>query len=119
MSRGTITAFVERVTAHVEAAAAEPEPVFPGWTSFTSQRSIRGMAVAPGSATLWLATWGGVIAWNRRDERVYRRYGSEHGLAGNGAACIGVDACGMAWVGCSEGGLCYFDGRRWHVYESL
>ena len=120
MSRGLITTFVPpHVTAHVEAAAVEPEPAFPGWTTFAAQRSIRGIAVAPGSGTLWLATWGGVIAWNRREKPVYRRYGSEHGLVGNGTACIGVDPSGRAWAGCDEGGLCYFDGGRWRVYEHL
>jgi ligand-binding sensor domain-containing protein len=122
MSDGRITRWVgdrDRITARPEAEVLEPEPAHIGWASFVSQRSVRAIAVAPRSGHLWLATWGGVLSWNRREEFVYRRYSSEHGMAGNAAACICVDQAERPWVGHIEGGLSFFDGHRWQVYADL
>jgi ligand-binding sensor domain-containing protein len=67
---------------------------------------------------VWIATWGGVLAWNRTDEYVYRRYSSEHGLVGT-PSCIAVASDDRPWVGHTEGGLSWFDAGRWHPYEHL
>lgn len=120
MSKGRITHYIERhphITTHIEAEV--PQAVHSGWSNFVSQRSVRAMAIAPRSRLLWLATWGGIISWNRREELLYRRFSSEHGLAGNSAACICVDQMERPWVGHVEGGLSYFDGQRWQVYDHL
>lgn len=122
MSSGRITRFVEdraRITAHAEAGVLEPEPIHAGWSTFVAHRSVRAIAVAPGSSHMWLATWGGVISWNRKQELLYRRYSSEHGLAGNATACICVDQAEWPWAGHVEGGLSYFDGHRWQIYGDL
>ncbi|MCP4589481.1 MAG: hypothetical protein GY842_01925 [bacterium] len=122
MNRGRITRYVEeryRITAHAEAQALEPKPVHEGWTNFASQRSVRAIAVASGSGHMWLATWGGVLSWNRKQERLYRRYGSEHGLAGNAVSCLCLDQAERPWVGHEEGGLSYFDGQRFKPYAHL
>lgn len=120
MNSGRITHYTEehhRITARIEAEVLEP--AYPGWTNFVSQHSVREIAVAPQSRRLWLATWGGVLSWSPREELLYRRYSSEHGLAGNAVACICVDQVEHPWAGHVEGGLSYFDGQRWRVYDHL
>ncbi len=119
MSGQYITRFVERegIAMYSDVRPVEPEPVFRGWTSYASQRSVRAVAVCPTSGHVWVATWGGVLWWDRGKDFSYRRYGSEHGLAGNAVACVCVDAAGRPWAGQEEGGLSYFDGGRWNLYE--
>jgi len=120
MSSGKITKYVEgRITRHAAAEVLKPSPVHSHWANFASQRSVRAIAIAPQSHHLWLATWGGVLSWNRKEEQLYRRYSSEHGLAGNAVACICVDCTESPWVGHVEGGLSYFDGERWQAYDHL
>ena len=89
----------------------KPEPVYPGWTNFVSQKSVRAIAMSTKSSCLWLATWGGVISWKWKDNQPYQRYSSEHGIAGNEVTCICLDECDRPWIGHSEGGLSYFDGK--------
>lgn len=96
----------------------EPEAKHPGWETYVSQRSVRAIAVAPRSRLVWLATWGGVLSWNRK-EPLYRRYSSEHGLAGNVVDCLCVDQAERPWAGHAEGGLSYFSSPHWQVYEHL
>jgi ligand-binding sensor domain-containing protein len=122
MSHGHITRYTgehSRITAIHEAEVLEPEPAHAGWLSFVAQRSVRAIAIAPRSRNIWLATWGGVLSWNRREELLYRRYSSEHGLAGNAVACLCLDQAEQPWAGHVEGGLSYFDGQRWQVYAHL
>jgi len=121
MSHGLIKRYQEQyqITARREIGVLQPEPLHIGWTNFVSQRSVRGIAVAPRTGYLWLATWGGVLSWNQREEFLYRRYSSEHGLAGNAVACICLDQTERPWVGHVEGGLSYYDGHRWQVYLHL
>jgi ligand-binding sensor domain-containing protein len=97
---------------------AEPETAHPGWTSWSSFRSVRALALAPGSRRRWLATWGGVLCWDLETRQVFR-YRSEHGLAVNPVSCLCVDADERPWVGHPEGGLSFLDGGRWRVYRDL
>jgi ligand-binding sensor domain-containing protein len=107
-----------RIRPYDEVWASIPPPAHAGWSSFASQRSVRAVAVAEQSRHVWAATWGGVISWSQRDgDFYYQRYGSEHGLAGNAASCICLDTDERAWVGHDGGGLSYFEGGRWRVYE--
>src|SRR5262245_2533148 len=115
---GGIAEFRGRIAPFAETGVVEPSAVYPGWTSFVSHAAVRALTVAPRSETLWVATWGGVIAWNRRDDHLYRRFSSEHGLAGP-AATICVDATDRPWVGHDEGGVSVFDGERWHSLGAL
>lgn len=120
MSDGRITRYVEpRITGFLEAEVLEPKPLHEGWDNYVSQRSVRAIAIAPRSGHMWLATWGGVLCWKRKEEFLYRRYSSEHGLASNAVACLCLDREEHPWVGHVEGGLSYFDGQRWQVYEYL
>jgi ligand-binding sensor domain-containing protein len=115
-----IQRYVERgVRPFHEVAALRPEPAHAGWTTFAARRAVRAVAVAPRSGRLWLATWGGVLSWDRKRESVCHRYGSEHGLAGNAAACLCLDAEERPWVGHAEGGLSHFDGGRWRACGGL
>ncbi|MEM7578414.1 MAG: hypothetical protein AAF316_00940 [Cyanobacteria bacterium P01_A01_bin.80] len=97
----------------------KPEPVFPAWTNFVSQTSVRAIAMSTKSSCLWLATWGGVISWKWKENQPYQRYSSEHGIAGNQVTCICLDEYERPWIGHGEGGLSYFDGERWQVYSYL
>ena len=117
-AHGAIAEYRATIAVYPERAVLEPEPAFPHWTTFVSHRAVRAIAVAPESRIVWIATWGGVLAWNRTDEYVYRRYSSEHGLAGT-PSCIAVGDDDCPWVGHAEGGLSRFDGGRWHPYEHL
>lgn len=120
MSTSRVTRYVEKTIArYTEVSGLKPDPIYPGWTNFVSQRSVRAIAVASKSPYIWIATWGGVIAWKRKDDRVYQRYSSEHGLAGNAVSCLCLDKAENPWVGHSEGGLSYFNGQRWQIYAYL
>lgn len=94
----------------------EPESIYPGWMNLVSQRSIRAIAISSKSRQMWMATWGGVLSWRQRDESIYYRYSSEHGLLGNGVSSVCVDEDERPWVTHNEGGLGYFENNRWHVY---
>lgn len=118
MSGGRISLWTPTEVALVpELEALKPPPVHTGWTNAVSQRCVHAIAISSDSRTLWLATWGGVIAWDRREKRAYRRYSGEHGLAGNAVSCLCLDGSGRPWAGHPEGGLSYFDGERWKVNE--
>jgi ligand-binding sensor domain-containing protein len=117
-ARGGIAEYRATIAVYPESAVLEPQPAFERWTTFVSHAAVRAIAVAPESRIVWIATWGGVLAWNRTDEYVYRRYSSEHGLAGT-PSCIAVGDDDRPWVGHAEGGLSWFDGGRWYPYEHL
>jgi ligand-binding sensor domain-containing protein len=117
-AHGAIAEYRATIAVYPESAVLEPVPAFERWTTFVSHRAVRAIAVAPESRIVWIATWGGVLAWNRTDEYVYRRYSSEHGLAGT-PSCITVGDDDRPWVGHVEGGLSWFDGGRWYPYEHL
>ncbi len=89
------------------------EPVYPRWRSFVSQSAVRALAVAPNSRRLWIGTWGGVHFWDVGQRA--GRYTSEHGLPGNGVACLCLDRKERLWVAGMEGGLCWFDDNAWHL----
>ncbi|GAA6617735.1 hypothetical protein [Scytonema sp. NUACC26] len=116
-----ITRFEEQRIARFTGTSegVKPEAVYPGWTNFVSQKSVRAIAMAIKSSCLWIATTGGVIAWKWKDNQPYQRYSSEHGMAGNEVVCLCLDEKERPWVGHSEGGLSYFDGQRWQVYFDL
>jgi ligand-binding sensor domain-containing protein len=115
---GAIAEYRATIAIYPESAVLEPEPAFERWTTFVSHRAVRAIAAAEQSRIVWIATWGGVLAWNRTDEHVYRRYSSEHGLAGT-PTCVAVGDDDRPWVGHAEGGLSWFDAGRWHPYEHL
>jgi hypothetical protein len=121
MSHGLIAAYRETVTAYRNMGVLEPGATFSAWSNYASQQSVRSIDIAPDSGELWLGTWGGVLAWKRKDgvQSAYRRYGSEHGLAGNAVRQVCVGSTGRPWVSTLEGALCYFDGSGWQVYEHL
>lgn len=115
-----ITAYHSGITHYIKQTAEQVPPVQRQWTSFVSQRSVRAVAITPYARELWLATWGGVIAWDQ-SEKIYRRYQSEHGLGSNACACICIDRQGNPWVGHVEGGVSFFDIQKqcWRYYSHL
>jgi ligand-binding sensor domain-containing protein len=117
-TRGAIAEYRATIAVYPESAVLEPEAAFARWTTFVAHRAVRAIAVAPVSRIVWIATWGGVLGWDRTDEYVYRRYSSEHGLAGT-PSCIAVGDDDRPWVGHAEGGLSWFDAGRWSPYSHL
>jgi ligand-binding sensor domain-containing protein len=115
---GGIAEYSSPIAEYRGARVLEPPAAFAAWTTFVSHAAVRAMAVAPVSRITWIATWAGVLAWDRRDEYVYRRYSSEHGLAGT-PTCIAIADDDRPWVGHLEGGLSFFDNGRWHPYGHL
>jgi ligand-binding sensor domain-containing protein len=118
MRPGRITRFVA-ITRQIQTEAVKPSPVYAGWMSHVSQRCVRALAVAPRSSRLLAATWGGVLAWRRKEDSFYRRYSSEHGLAGNAVSGLALDAEGRVWAGHDEGGLSCLAGDGWHALDEL
>ena len=102
-----------------DAQVLEPPPALAGWTSFVAHRAVRALAGSRRGDVTWIATWGGVLAWRRAgDPYSYRRYSTEHGLAG-APSCIAVDAVDTPWVGHDEGGLSRFEDPRWWPHADL
>jgi ligand-binding sensor domain-containing protein len=119
MSTGEITRYLQTspaITALLQTEAVKPPAVLPAWENHVSQRSVRAVVATLRSGCLWLATWGGVLAWNRKQDFFCLRYSSEHGLAANGTACLALDEEGTVWAGHDEGGLSYFADGRWHIH---
>lgn len=95
-------------------------PLSPGWTGYSSQRNVRALALDVRRGYVWLATWGGVLAWDIEHNQCCR-YTSEHGLDGNATRCIAVDATGTVWAAGEEGGLCCLEfgkDRAWNRQPS-
>lgn len=103
------------IVALTESQVLEPTPAYPDWMNLVAQRSVRAIAIAPKSRHVWMTTWGGVLSWRQREESIYYRYSSEHGMASNSVACLCIDELERPWIGHDEGGLSYFDGEHWRV----
>jgi ligand-binding sensor domain-containing protein len=80
----------------------------PGWSSYSSQASIRSVHADAARGLLWMATWGGVLCWDI-DGAVCTRHTSEHGLIGNAVSVVAVDANGRVWASGESGGLAWLD----------
>jgi hypothetical protein len=66
MSSGQVTRYEDvpaGITRYAEVEAVKPPATHAGWENFVSQHCARAVAVTPRSGRVWLATWGGVLAW--------------------------------------------------------
>lgn len=91
----------------------------PAWRAYGAQRHVCAASVDRNRACIWLATWGGVIAWYPGQD-VAVRYTSDHGLVGNATRAIVVDEAGVVWAAGREGGLAYLlpeDDEIWRPYQ--
>lgn len=76
------------------------QPLKPGeWRTYTSMRSIRGLAVASDSIHLWAATGGGIFRINLRDSEEIIALRTTDGLTENDISSIAEDADGNTYVG--------------------
>lgn len=101
-----------RPTATPRAVAAGP------WKSYTNANLTN--AVAAALNTIWVATDGGVIAWNKNNGR-YTKYTTLDGLAANRTtAVVNCPLRGFGVVFGSEAGLQIFDlqSNTWKVLNS-
>jgi ligand-binding sensor domain-containing protein len=85
--------------------------VHPAWSSHAAQIDVRAVACGPGG-DVWLATAGGVLRWRPGLER-FTRYGSEHGLPGNGIRAVAVARDGTVWALADNGTLARLVGDEW------
>jgi ligand-binding sensor domain-containing protein len=93
-----------------------PTQAMSGWRSYASQRQVRDIVIDAQRDCVWLATWGGVLCWQRATQRV-ERHTSAHGLVGNATRCLALDAAGTVWAAGEEHGLSHLDpqpGALWH-----
>jgi hypothetical protein len=111
MSTGNIRLYEQRgsIRAVEQRRFVEDPPVHADWATYGPTRRVRSLAVDPGTGGVVVGTRAGVLVWDRRTA-VVKRYGSEHGLAGNDVSCVAVDRRGRLWAGHAEGGLSVFDG---------
>ncbi|MCA9994775.1 MAG: hypothetical protein KDE56_03440 [Anaerolineales bacterium] len=88
---------------------------WPEWTCFANRQHIcDGAFDADGN--VWLATWGGVVQWQREARRCVH-HTSEHGLLGNATRNLVVDGQGCVWASSRQRGLTVFkpDVQAWQL----
>jgi len=90
----------EKITQHRRYLYA----VYPKWFCYSTQRHIQQAAIDSHRKVVWMATWGGILAWSPK-EQVCVRHTSEHGLIGNAQRGVVVDAIGTVWAAGHLGGL--------------
>ncbi|MGB2867224.1 MAG: hypothetical protein WBD36_02135 [Bacteroidota bacterium] len=76
------------------------------WKNFTAMKSVVSAVSSGGS--LWVATSGGVFAYDVRTGKIDRMTISE-GLSSNDCGAIGVDRLSRIWIGASDGSIAVYD----------
>jgi len=101
-----------------------PNPVHPGWTSYTetdglASNSVSAIAVAP-DGTLWFgaAGGGGPGGASRFDGTAWTSYWEADGLVSPNVSDIAVAPDGAVWFSTYEGGVSRFDGEEWTSYSA-
>ncbi|MEM7131236.1 MAG: FG-GAP-like repeat-containing protein [Chloroflexota bacterium] len=90
---------------YLKPPADGPPKRHPAWTTFANTVQMNDLLLT--ADTLWMATNGGVVAWDLETDE-YIRYGSEHGLAGNITHTILQKDDGTIWAAGPEG-VSYLD----------
>ena len=83
-------------------ASAGAQPCDREWCAYTSMKQIEGVLLD--SSSLWAATTGGVLRYDR-SERRYDRLTRVDGLAGNRILSLAADGDGDLWFGSDGQGL--------------
>ena len=83
-------------------ASAGAQPCDQPWCAYTSMKQIEGVLLD--SSSLWAATTGGVLRYDR-GERRYDRFTRADGLAGNRILSLAADGEGDLWFGSDGRGL--------------
>lgn len=65
---------------------------------------------------VWVGTDKGAA---RYDGRTFKVFNTDNGLPDNMVYCIREDAAGRIWFSTFEGGICYYDGQRFHYPAPL
>ncbi len=85
------------------------------WRTYSNGNYVNDLAVE--GDTVWAATGGGVVRWDRT-AGTYVKYTTVDGLASNDVRAVGVDAAGHKWFGTNGGGVSVFDGTTWTTYTT-
>ena len=83
-------------------ASAGAQPCDQPWCAYTSMKQIEGVLLD--SSSLWAATRGGVLRYDRVERR-YDRFTRVDGLAGNRILSLAADDEGDLWFGSDGRGL--------------
>lgn len=94
------------VVASILAVAFTAEAQVGRWKNFTSMTEVR--AIARAGDTYWVATRGGLFAWNRA-ESVFNQLTNAEGLLSLDLTAVAVDNRGDVWTGAANGTI--------HVYS--
>jgi ligand-binding sensor domain-containing protein len=90
------------------------------WKTFTAADGLaddKVYSVAEDrSGALWFGTGQGL---SRFDGKSWKTYTVSDGLARNSVQAIGVDHDGGIWVGSNMGGVSYYDGDSWYMYNEM
>ncbi|CAN5515648.1 hypothetical protein BH10BAC5_BH10BAC5_24060 [soil metagenome] len=78
------------------------------WENFTTMKSIKAIAVVPGSSLLFAATTGGMFAYNTQSN-TYQKYTNLNGLLSIDINCLKVDSRNRLWIGASDGSISILD----------
>ena len=73
------------------------------WSAYTNMRQINDILVA--GDDIWMASSGGALHYDKAN-RVYHRFTSLDGLAGNRLLSVAMDRAGDLWFGTAHQGLC-------------
>ena len=95
-----------------ELAAQDPVDV---WRTYTNGNYVRALAIE--GDTVWAATDGGVVRWERT-AGTYAKYTTADGLASNRVEALAIDGAGHKWFGTFGGGVSEFDGDTWKTYTT-
>lgn len=92
--------------------ALDPEQVV--WANYTNMSFVNDVAVE--GDILWVATDGGVLAWDLTTQ-VYTRYTTLEGLLSNGVTSVEIDDAQRKWFGTGRG-INILDDTHWSSYTT-
>jgi len=101
-------------TAEPEATAPEAGTAASGWTSWTAVNDVAQAAFFGEEILTW--SWGGITRWGR-DGSLLGHLRPVEGLPHVIVHDVKVDADRGGFWAATEGGVGFFDGERWTVYD--
>jgi ligand-binding sensor domain-containing protein len=89
-------------------------PQYPDWANYTAGNNV--VCLAREGNTIWVATWGGVIAVDRTSGVPICYNHTNSGLPENFINAVAIENGGIKWFGTQTHGLMKFDGTTWTNY---
>jgi ligand-binding sensor domain-containing protein len=88
----------------------------PQWRDYTSLKYVK--TVYEHNGTLWIATHGGLIAYNETTKTQTLYTAANSGLPSNTVETVGSDKENNIWIGTYDAGIAMFDGSKWTKYNT-